>query len=89
MSTARRATGGLVAWRKAAEGPASAELASYAAEYAAAARAGDGRAAGLLRNVESYLDMLPLAGTDMAEIADLFLTFAREDYGPWKKHQRG
>jgi hypothetical protein len=58
-------------------GPA-AELAGYAAEYQAAAVLGDREAAGRLRAVLSWLDMLHVAGDD-SRVGELFLAFARDD----------
>lgn len=63
--------------RPAPTGPA-AELAGYAAEYAAAAARGDGGAALRLRAVESWMDMLRIAG-DEPEVGELFVAFARDD----------
>ena len=64
--------------RPALTGPA-AELAGYAAEYAAAAARGDGEAALRLRAVESWMDMLRIAGDDGGGVGELFVGFARDD----------
>jgi hypothetical protein len=71
-----------MAWRRGpAAGPAAdavAELAGYAEEYAVAAERGDTEAAGRLRAVLSWMDMLRVAGYD-SEVGELFLAFARDD----------
>jgi hypothetical protein len=57
---------------------AAAELAGYAAEYQAAAVLGDREAAGRLRSVLSWMDMLHAAGGD-SQVGELFVAFARDD----------
>ena len=54
------------------------ELLAYEREYAAAAAAGDGRAAGRLISVRSWRHMLSRAGGD-PDVGALLLAFARED----------
>jgi hypothetical protein len=57
---------------------AAAELAEYAAEYAAEAERGDTAAAGRLRAVRSWQNMLRAAGDDPV-VGELFVEFARDD----------
>jgi len=62
--------------RRTVTGPV-AELLALEGEVAAAAARGDERAARLLRQVHSWLDMVAAAGGDR-EIAELFGIFASE-----------
>jgi hypothetical protein len=71
--------------RRREQSAAEAELASYAALYAAAAEAGDRSAAERLRAVESWRGMLRAAGGD-PEVGWLFAEFAR---GDWALHLAG
>jgi hypothetical protein len=57
---------------------AAAELALAAAECHAAAGRGDREAAGRLRAIRSWQDMLRLSGNDPA-VGELFVGFARDD----------
>lgn len=71
-----------MAWRKvAAAGPAAgaaAELLAYERDCAAAAAAGDRRAAELLTSARSWVDMLRASGGD-PEVAELLAAFAADD----------
>jgi hypothetical protein len=71
-----------VAWRKvAAAGPAAgavAELLAHERDCAAAAAAGDARAAELLVSARSWVAMLRASGND-PEVAEFLAVFARED----------
>ena len=71
-----------MAWRKvAAAGPAAgavAELLAYERDCAAAAAAGDARAAELLTSARSWLAMLRAAGGD-PEVAEMLAAFAADD----------
>jgi hypothetical protein len=58
---------------------AAAELALAAAECHAAAGRGDREAAGRLRAIRSWQDMLRLSGDDPA-VGELFVAFARDDW---------
>lgn len=64
---------------------AAAELAAYAAQYAAEAERGGRSAAERLRAVESWRSMLRIAGDD-PEVGWLFAEFAR---GDWALHLAG
>ena len=67
--------------RRTAEPPrdsAAGVLLAYEREYAAAAAAGDARAAERLVSVRSWRAMLRAAGND-PEVAEFFAGFARED----------
>jgi hypothetical protein len=67
--------------RRTAEPPrdsAAGVLLAYEREYAAAAAAGDARAAGRLVSVRSWRAMLRASGND-PEVAEFFAVFARED----------
>jgi hypothetical protein len=55
------------------------ELALAAAECHAAAGRGDREAAGRLRAIRSWQDMLRLSGDDPA-VGELFVAFARDDW---------
>jgi hypothetical protein len=64
---------------------AAAELAGYAAEYAAEAGRGGQAAAERLRAVRSWQNMLRAAGDDPM-VGELFTEFARDD---WALHLAG
>jgi hypothetical protein len=80
----RYSDGRAVAWRKAASGPAAAEVAEIAAYLDELEAAGPANAWAADRAicVQSWLAMIAAAGGD-PDVAALFLEFARDDRREW------